>query len=235
MLVKSKVKTYPDGSEEVIVYKESFLTGKQVKESVSYISRENRTQEEIEFERQQDIFANLTRVKRKIKDYVLCNEFDMFWTITFRNDRKDDEKCFTKFRNWLKYMRKKDSEFSYIFVPERHGTGEIHFHGVTSNFKGKMIPSGVIQKGMMVYNSENWKHGFSTVTMIKHKEKTATYLSKYITKGMDNPAVEKGKKKYWLSKGLRLPDEKYLDYDPTSENEIPSFISESVAIYKTIV
>ena len=233
MLVKAKVKTYPDGSVETVVYRQEFVSGTPVERSGSYVPRDERTDEEIELEREQDIFANLTRVKRKIKDYVLCNDFDMFWTITFNKDRHDSDKCFSKFRNWLKFMRKKDSTFSYIFVPERHEDGAIHFHGVTSGFKGKMFDSGIKKKGLTVYNSGNWKHGFSTVTMIQHKGKTASYLSKYITKGMDTSAVEKGKKKYWLSNGLRLPVEQYLDYDPIPENEIPSFVSESVAIYKS--
>ena len=41
-------------------------------------------------------------------------------------------------------------------------------------------------------------------------KKTATYVTKYVTKEMQNSIVGKGKK-YWCSRGLRLPAVSYTD------------------------
>lgn len=234
MLVKAKIKTYPDGTNQVIVYKESFLTGKAAKKDNFYVSRLSRTPQEVEDERAQDLHSNLGKSKRKIRDYILSNEFDMFWTITFAKDRKDSEKCFIKLQNWIKYMKKKYGKFDYLIIPEKHKTGEIHFHGVTNGFKGRLIDSGIKKKGITVYNADNWKHGFSTVTYIRDRRRTASYVTKYITKEMHQSTVGKGKKKYWQSNGLRLPVEQYLEFDPTSDSHTPSFVSESVAIFNNV-
>lgn len=66
--------------------------------------------------------------------------------------------------DWLKNRKKKYGRFDYIFIPERHKDGCIHFHGVTGGFKGEVVDSGVRDKGHIVYNCSDWRFGFSTIT-----------------------------------------------------------------------
>lgn len=229
MLVKSKIKHYPDGSKKVLVYNEVYLVETGEKKSGGGLA-DAKTPEEIAEEREQSKKSNMFRVRTKIKDYVLSNDFDMFWSLTFGDERDDDERCFNRLSNWLKYMKKKHGKFDYILIPERHKNGCLHFHGVTGGFGGDFVDSGVKKKGHTIYNCSEWGYGFSTVSEIRNRDKTANYISKYITKDMDENVVEKGKKKYWSSRGLREPVIEYLEHDPL-EGHTPTFANDVCKIY----
>lgn len=229
MLVKSKIKHYPDGSKRLLVYNEPYLVETGEKKSSGGIA-DIKTPEEIAEEREMSRRSNMYRVRTKIKDYVLSNDFDMFWNLTFGNERDDDERCFTRMSNWLKYMKKKHGNFNYIFIPERHADGCLHFHGVTGGFKGQFVDSGVKHKGKNVFNCTEWNHGFSNCTLIRNRYKASNYLTKYITKDMDQETVGKGKKKYWSSRGLRLPVIELLEHDPL-EGHTPTYENDICKIY----
>ena len=113
-------------------------------------------------------------------------------------------------------MKKKYGLFAYIIVPERHKTGEIHFHGVFGECGMELVDSGGKEKGRTIYNMPEWRYGFTHVSVIEHRGKTANYLvDSYMTKdNMD--VVPEGKKKYWSSNGLRKPavtfSAEYNDY-----------------------
>lgn len=229
MLVKTKVKRYPDGSSKVLVYNEPYLVSVGEKKSGGGISGE-KTPEEIAEEREQNKKSNMYRVRTKIKDYVLSNDFNMFWSLTFGSDREDDERCFNRMSNWLKFMKKKYGTFNYIFIPERHADGCIHFHGVTGGFKGQFVDSGVKHKGVMMLNCVDWRYGFSSCSLIRDKDRASSYVTKYITKDMDVETVGKGKKKYWSSRGLRLPVTELLEHDPL-EGHTPTYENDICKIY----
>jgi len=230
MLVKAKIKIYPDGTKKTYVYKNEFLKTRLPSSERVFISEDKRTPEMIEEERKNSERMNLIRTKNKIKDYCLSNDFDMFWTLTFAKERNDDQRCFNRLRDWLKYMKKKYGLFDYIFIPERHKDGCIHFHGVTGGFGGEMVDSGVKHANQTVYNCLNWKFGYSTVTVVRDQKKTASYITKYVTKELSQEIVGKGKKKYWASRGLKLPVEKYLDHNPKFGVQ-PDWENENIMIF----
>lgn len=225
-IYKTKIKNYPDGTKVYTVYKNSLSIDDTAKkenfiESISEL-KTDLTAEEKELEKQR----NLWKVKTKIKDYCLSNDFDYFWTLTFGGeDRYDNTVCFKKLDLWLRKMRRKHGKFDYIFIPERHKDGAIHFHGVTGGFAGELVDSGVKHNKATVFNCVDWKHGFSTLTRIRSKKKCASYVTKYVTKDLDQSIVGKGKKKYWCSRGLRLPAVEYsgrnlgLGLEPDYEND----------------
>lgn len=231
MLVKCKIKEYPDGSKMAYIYNNEYVKGVSdtTSDSLVLVSNE-KTDDEIEQEKLHSQHMNLMRTKSRIKDYCLSNDFDMFWTLTFGSKRDSDELCFKRMSNWLEYMKKKYGLFDYIFIPERHKDGCIHFHGVTGRFKGVMNDSGKKERGHIVYNAADWKHGFSTVTVIRDSKKTASYITKYITKELTQEIVGKGKKKYWSSRGLRKPVESYFDYNPYSGQQ-PDWENKNVQIF----
>lgn len=213
-LIKTKQKTYPDGSITYTVYDELLIsrsgdllenTGSFFGDGKEYLTIEQLA-EKREYERQKKIY----QVKTKIKDYCLSNDFDYFWTLTFKENRHDDEAAFDKMQKWLKKMRAKYGTFRYLFIPERHEDGAIHFHGVTGGFKGVIEYSGKKHQGKdkkwhRVYNCLDYDLGFSTLSVIRNKKSCASYVTKYVTKDMINTPVRKGKKKYWSSRGLREP------------------------------
>ena len=233
MIYQTKIKIYPDGSTVLTVYKNyKVYRGSAEKESRDFddnvsLNSEPKTDEEKEYEK----LKNLWRIKTKIKDYILSNDFNYFWTLTFKADRYDYDLAFKKMGKWLEKMRKKYGKFDYIMIPELHKDGAIHFHGVTGGLNALIVEADVRHKGAKVYNCLEWEYGFTTLTKIRDKEKTASYVTKYITKEMQNSIVEKGKKKYWCSRGLRKPDVTFSELNLAPDLK-PDFQNDIIAIYK---
>lgn len=234
MIANYKLKTYPDGSKVLYAYSAGVMVGEDAESSGGRkmtSSDVDKVQEDEDKEHSK--MMNVYRTRNKIKDYCLSNDFNMFWTLTFGSVRDDDAKCFQRLSDWLKYMKKKFGLFDYIFIPERHKDGCIHFHGVTGGFGGVLVDSGKVEPKSreIVYNCENWRYGFSTVTMIRSRRKTASYITKYVTKNLGEGVVPKGKKKYWSSRGLREPVIEYHEQIPLAVGK-PVWENERVAIYK---
>lgn len=220
---KTKIKEYPNGTKVLTVYKNALFVENSADSMHSCaVEKKVLSDSEKKLEKLRQIY----KIKTKIKDYVLCNDFDCFWTLTFKSDRYDYDAAFLKLEKWLCKMRRKYGRFNYILIPELHKDGAIHFHGVTGGFKGQLEDSGVKHNRVKVYNCSDWEYGFTTITKMRSKEKCASYVTKYFTKEMQDTVVEKGKKKYWCSRGLRLPAVTYSgenlgkDLDPSYENDV---------------
>ena len=225
---KTKVKEYPDGTRVLTVYKNALaVQTSNLSDDVLISDRLEPSAEEKELEKQR----NLWKVKTKIKDYCLSNQFTFFWTLTFADNRYDYADAFDRMGRWLRKMRDKHGKFDYIFIPERHKDGAIHFHGVTGGFGGRVVDSGVKHKNAKVYNCVDWEYGFTELTAIRSREKCASYVTKYVTKDMQNSIVGKGKKKYWCSRGLRLPAVEYSGQDLGLGLE-PDYENDTCLIYK---
>ena len=170
------------------------------------------------------------RIKRKIKYYCQSNDFDLFWTLTL-DDTKVNAKDYTYSRKrlqaWLKYQREKYGKFDFLFVPELHKSGRIHFHGVTGKLSPPLIEARylksnrLIQKnGMQIYNAENWENGFSTVSKIQSKEKASSYIAKYITAELIEVPSAFNQPRYFVSRGLKQPE---ISYEELSDNYFKDF------------
>ena len=177
---------------------------------------------------------SIRRSQRKVRDYILCNQFDLFATITFAIDRHNIEHSKEKLNTWLKNQRDRNGKFNYAIVPEYHKDGALHFHGVFSNYNGRLKKSKssktghyLTSNGKDVYEFEEYKSGFTKVQYIgntpEDRAKVGGYISKYITKEMVSLF---GKKRYWTSQGLRKPIQednpswfKELNPDYIYENE----------------
>lgn len=156
---------------------------------------------------------SLRRTKKSIKDYALCNEFNLFATFTLADDRFNDEKSKKRIATWFKNQRNRNGKFKYIVVAERHKNGALHFHALIGGYKGKLtrginphnglpIPDG---RGNFILNFLEYRLGINSAKIIDNKEsktKTAYYLQKYINKDM---VIVFGKNRYWASKGLKKP------------------------------
>lgn len=108
---------------------------------------------EDEDEKKQRAIEQSFRIKRKIKYYCLSNDFDLFWTLTL-DDTKVDSKNYEysrrKLQAWLKYQREKYGKFDYIFVPELHKSGRIHFHGVTGKIKPQLLEARNLHSNRLI-------------------------------------------------------------------------------------
>ena len=77
--------------------------------------------------------CSLSRTKRNIKELALCNNFEYFATITVNSinvDRFSLEECQNLLKKNLKKIKRKNSDFGYIFITEKHKNGAFHFHGL---------------------------------------------------------------------------------------------------------
>lgn len=156
---------------------------------------------------------SIRRTKTAISDIVLCNDFDLFCTFTFKKDRENIDFSKRKMSDWLRDQRKKLGKFDYIIVPEFHKDGKaIHFHALLKGYTGKLHKTNIFQKGRQVYNITSYKKGYTTAVFIDNKQKVSSYIRKYITKDM--PTFS-GKKRYWTSKNLVRPN---LIRNPAIEN-----------------
>lgn len=208
--IKSFVKIYPTYSK-LYVYKEPIkvrIAGYEEKD----ITKTDETLSD-SFKNPVADLISIRRSKTHISDIVLCNPFDLFATFTFKSDRNDLEKSRKKMSNWLQSQQKTHGKFAYLIIPEFHKDKlAIHFHALMYGYKGKLVYSGIKQKGRKVYNLPGYKSGFSTVVKITELDKVSSYIKKYITKDMPHFS---GRKRYWHSTGLKMPDKiQNPDIDP---------------------
>ncbi len=149
------------------------------------------------------------RAKKKLIDYILCNNFDLFATITI-NPEKLDSKNYSELMKKLKSFldnRVRRNGLIYVGVPELHKNGGIHFHFLMNSEAVELVDSGTVKcdgkkkpikvatadrqnipldNRKTVYNIPSWKFGFTTAIMTDDNvQAVANYIGKYITKGTD--------------------------------------------------
>ena len=138
-----------------------------------------------------NIRKSLSRSKNKVKNYILCNNFKYFFTLTFdksKIDRYDKELIFNYVQNWFKNQSRKYSNFKYLYVCELHSDNALHFHGVCTDINVRnsvnLKTNEIIKtsKGLPVYNLVGFTKGFTSATKIQDNIKCASYIIKYITK-----------------------------------------------------
>lgn len=173
----------------------------------------------------------MNRTIQSIYEVSRANEWNYFLTLTFDPkiiDNTDYDLITKKVSKWLNNLRTRYApDLKYLLVPELHKDGKkYHFHGLLSNIGNlKLIHSGKVSVGKyikdfkdfpngdVIYNLENWKYGFSTVTKVKDNARVACYITKYITKELCS--VTENKKRYWISKNVdrAIINNFNLDYD----------------------
>lgn len=226
----TKIIRYPN-SVEIITYGKSRIRGSPNLEGIRTLGVDNS-----EESKSRRALEQAYRIKRKVKHYTIANDFDLFWTLTF-DDAKVNASDYPYSRKrlsaWLKYQREKYGRFGYLFFPELHPTsGRIHFHGLTENFAPPLVKARnaktnrlIRKNGAQVYNAPTWKNGFSTVSEINDKAKTASYITKYITKELIEIPTAYNQPRYFVSRGLKLPEITYETWGKEQLQEFtPSFV-----------
>lgn len=183
----------------------------------------------------------LKKVRTNIIDLAYNNKerFDYFITLTFNNSELggeySHELAIEKLKKWINLQKKKNKNMSYILVPEFHKSGRLHFHGLVGNVPKWKLSRAVNAKTgeamfidhTAIYNLDDYKLGFTTISKIKSREKVCNYISKYATKDLIDL---KSKKKYWYSRDLIKPSIE-LDYIDTNLRE--HFNTQEVAYSET--
>lgn len=162
---------------------------------------------------------SINRTHTIIRDYILCNDFKWFITLTISPhvcDRLDDKAVQKALKYYFDNIRRHNS-LEYILVPERHKDGALHFHGLinipetyqlesTGKFDSAGRPRYQDQKALKLLGFNDW-------TQISSQEALSQYVRKYITK---NLITSPNKKRVFASRNLKKPEKHYVDI-----NELP--------------
>lgn len=168
------------------------------------------------------------RAKKKIQDYILCNDFDLFCTLTLNPDEIDtkDYKVVVKKLNVYLDNRVRRNSLKYVGVPELHKKGGLHFHFLCNSEAMRLVDSGTVscvgkkrpikiatadkykiplEDRQTVYNIADWSLGFTTaIKTYGDVMAVANYVGKYITKG-----EKVGGRWYYSGGDLKTPIYKY--------------------------
>lgn len=142
-----------------------------------------------------DIERATRRAKINAFDLIQCNpDLDTFCTFTYAPDSVDDkasyDDCYGKLAVWLS-NRVQRADLKYILVPERHKSGDIHFHAIMNSAALKLDVARspnthrlLKHNGRQVYNITDWPYGFTTAELIGGTLDDRDAVSKYVFKYM---------------------------------------------------
>ncbi len=226
----ARIKYYADGSVKLSVanaqtYKDSAFV---VSDNSTYLSPvvSRETDEETYLERKyKSRKDSVRRSKDKVFDIVKMNDWDFFFTGTFGDDcgfdRYDVDLVCKKVNTLMYNLVKRGKVKYYIFVPEFHKDGAVHYHGfikATHSLRymlainphtGKAIRKG--KRKNFVFNWLDWSFGYTTLMHCYGSVDNMTkYFCKYITKSADFPM----KHRYYAGGDLvRVVPTDYVDLD----------------------
>lgn len=184
--------------------------------------------------------ADVERASRRAKinafDIIMCNPcLDTFATFTYKPDDELDkssyEDCYKKLGVWLS-NRVQRRGLMYVIVPERHKSGDIHFHGIMNSSALSLdraySPKGrpLSANGKPLFNLQDWKLGFSTAQIIGGAESDREAVAKYVFKYMGKQTGQKIGGRYCLIGGQNIVRPHYEYGDSVEE-----FISGATAKY----
>ena len=165
--------------------------------------------------------CNLSRARSTIYELALCNDWEWFLTFTLdpkkydRSDLKTFQKDLSRF--FRKYREKYKVNVKYLLVPEQHKDGiNWHMHGLLMGLPEEHLQKFTLEDQLpyyIRYKLENnkpvhdWeayriKFGFCNIEHIQNLEASAKYITKYVSKSMDNGIIQANGHLYYASQGL---------------------------------
>lgn len=199
------------------------------KEKVNKVSKES-TLREIENK-------NITRSKLECQRLAKANskKWKSFITLTFKDNITDIKEANKKFHSYTTQVKRLFKDFYYIAIPEFQKRGVIHYHLLTNiPVNSNLIPKRKLKelynketnsyKRLEYYDLKFWKYGFSHAEVMQGDiKKIVGYISKYMTKDIDNRLF--GHHRYFYSQNLDTPKENYIN---TEENQDKEFYKKRI-------
>jgi hypothetical protein len=159
----------------------------------------------------------VSRSKKVVKEYALCNDFDWFVTLTIDKEKYDRYNLKGYYKDLGELLHNYNGNCTeaekvrYILIPELHQDGAWHMHGLVKGIKQKDLY--INEHGYWSWRQYDRKFGFMSMGKIKDKLAVGNYITKYISKDMGNTVNELNAKMYYCSKGLKKGENVYRGHD----------------------
>lgn len=149
------------------------------------------------------------------------NIWKSFITLTFKNNLKDVDVANKRLHYFFTKIRRVKKDFAYLCIPEFQKRGAVHYHLLTNIACDSLIipkkekkhlynPNIKQYKDLEYYDIKFWLDGFSSAEpIINDPQKIIGYISKYMTKDIDNRLFSNHR--YFCSKNLIMPIESYIN------------------------
>ena len=179
---------------------------------------------------------SLSRSRKVILELSLCNQWEWFFTGTFNPqlwDRNNISLLKSKLIQWLSDRSKAyESKLSFILIPEQHKDGSWHFHGLLSgiplsklsHFDPKIHPLDLCRNDIWNWNEFQSKFGFCSLSYVKNPLSCGFYVTKYITKEMNQLKSEVGFHLYSCSRNLNRSF--LFSYEYVNNNRLNEYLSD---------
>lgn len=177
---------------------------------------------------------NIIRSKLECQRLAKANidEWKTFITLTFADNVNDLKAANKKFRYFIDKIQRVKNDFKYLCIPEFQKRGAVHYH----------LLSNIDKTDKLIFEQEDdnkylhikyWNEGFTSVEpMTGDVKKIIGYISKYMTKDIDNRLFNKHR--YFFSRNLKRPKENYIDFSKENEKKFyKKIIQEKELIYQS--
>lgn len=171
------------------------------------------------------------------------NVWKSFITLTFKENITDINLAYKRFKYFVDKIRRVKKDFKYLGIREFQKRGAIHYHLLTNIECDSLIipkrplkhlykPSIKKYVDLEYYAINYWLDGFSSAEPIKNDpKKIIGYISKYMTKDIDNRLFTKHR--YFYSRNLETPKISYINSNDSRDMEfLNKKIQDKQLIYK---
>lgn len=188
---------------------------------------------------------NITRSKLECQRLAKANmeDWKSFITLTFEENIIDLKEANKKFRYYIDKIQRLRKDFKYLCITEFQKRGAIHYHLLTNlECNSKFIPKQPIKslynpssrtwKELEYYDLPYWIDGYSSAEpMNSDAKKVVGYISKYMTKDIDNRLFNHHR--YFYSRNLNRPKESYINIENIKHsNYLKKIIQDKELIYQ---
>lgn len=151
---------------------------------------------------------SIMRSKRTLREIVLANDFEYFFTQTFNSNRTDNDFLSELLQKKFKAYKRKNKDFEYVYIFEKHKDKKsYHIHGLVKSLGDDVYlnKNGFLSLGFFE------DIGFNSLKKINgsldDKKRVANYVLKYIIKDIVKTSKNQ---RYFCSKYLKRPDKKFF-------------------------
>ena len=150
--------------------------------------------------------CNVDRAKAKVRELVLCNQWEYWCTFTINPEKYDRYRLKEYMKDFAEfihnYNRRKEDGVKYLLIPEQHKDGAWHVHGFITGIAEKDLY--INTNGYITWKQYEDKFGYISMKKLgKDIDRLASYCTKYMTKDTSKNVQELGAHLYYASQRLK--------------------------------